>query len=701
MERASLYPDAAQADTAVSPNEKLLISAPPPPSPVMEAACTATQISQRQLINKLNHLNFLDKPLYVTFRHQAYHRGLSLKAKPQPCHDNHLTCLWQQDACSVVNHPESFRFKNILIPDGRRFLVVEPDVQEIDIHSIQLILPETCRAQDARSTRRYPCRGVNVYVTQNGALFYGSMIDFSTFSFKIQVRTTPPQTFDWMNNDLPMNVILFDGSRTLFSGACRIVKKSHGHKSQDWIVTPVNRHLRRFNPKEFRSTRQLMVPLPTISFVHPLSKKQVNLEVLNLSGSGLAVREEFKHAMLLPGLIIPDLQICFGDGSHVTCSVQVVYSQQIEDVGKTAMIRCGLAILDIPADEHVKVLSLIHQTDNKNAYICHRVNLDDLWDFFFETGFIYPQKYEYIEKHKARIKETYKKLYTQNPNIARHFIHQRNGQILAHMAVVRFYEKAWMMHHLAAIRSSSNRGGLAVFNQMGSFINDSHRLNSIKMSYAFCYYRPDNKFPNHVFGGAAKSILNPKRCSVDQFAYYHFRKIEHRGCKLPEGWHIEPITDSDLADFECYYEEQSGGLLIQALDLSADNHDIKETEQAFAQIGLLRCRHLFTLKMADILKIVIIIDIADIGLNMSDLTNCVKIIILNHEGLDGQIIQTSLSDLFDRLQLEDMPVLTYPAQSARALGIPMEKLYNLWIFDLNYTDDYFRYLKRLLKFFKH
>jgi hypothetical protein len=257
------------------------------------------------------------------------------------------------------------------------------------------------------------------------------------------------------------------------------------------------------------------------------------------------------------------------------------------------------------------------------------------------------------------------------------------------------------MHHLAAIRSSSNRGGLAVFNQMGSFINDSHRLNSIKMSYAFCYYRPDNKFPNHVFGGAAKSILNPKRCSVDQFAYYHFRKIEHRGCKLPAGWHIEPITDSDLADFECYYEEQSGGLLIQALDLSADNHDIKETEQAFAQIGLLRCRHLFTLKMADILKIVIIIDIADIGLNMSDLTNCVKIIILNHEGLDGQIIQTSLSDLFDRLQLEDMPVLTYPAQSARGLGLPMEKLYNLWIFDLNYTDDYFRYLKRLLKFFKH
>jgi hypothetical protein len=269
------------------------------------------------------------------------------------------------------------------------------------------------------------------------------------------------------------------------------------------------------------------------------------------------------------------------------------------------------------------------------------------------------------------------------------------------MAIVRFYEKAWMMHHLAAIRSSTNRGGLAVFNQMGSFINDSHRLNSIKMSYAFCYFRPDNKFPNHVFGGAAKSILNPKICSLDPFAYFHFRKTAQQGSRLPAGWHIEPITDSDLRDLECSYEAQSGGLMIQALDLSADNHDITETEEAFAQIGLLRSRHLYALKMAGVLKAVIIINIADIGLNMSDLTNCVKIIILKDEGLNAPIIQAGLSNLFDRLQIDDMPVLAYPVQSAEALGIPMEKIYNLWIFDLNYTDDYFRYLKRLLKFFKH
>ena len=702
MERANLYPDATDAETAVNPNEKRLISAiPPPPSPEAKNTCTTKQISQHQLINKLNFINFLDKPLYVNFRHKQYHRSLSIKAKPEPCQDNRLTCLWQQDAGSIVDQPDCFCFENILIPDGNRFLVAEPQVREISREAIHLILPETCSAEDARSTRRHSCRSINVYVTQNGALFYGSMIDFSAFSFRVKVQTTSPQTFDWMDTDLPVNIILFDGNKTLYSGECRIGKQTVGHKSQDWILTPVRRHLRRFKPKEFRSSRQQMIPLPTISFVHPFSKKRVQLEVLDLSGSGLAVREEVKHAVLLPGLIIPNLQICFGDGSRVTCAAQVVYSQQIEDMGKTEMLRCGIAILDMPADEHIKVLSLIQQTSDKNAYLCRRVNLDDLWNFFFETGFIYPKKYEFLEKNKARIKETYRKLYTESPNIARHFIHQRNGLILAHMSMVRFYEKAWLMHHLAAIKSSSHRGGLAVFNQIGSFINDSHRLNSIKMSYAFCYYRPENKFPNHVFGGAAKNIQNPRICSIDRFAYFHFRKTGEEDCVLPGGWHIEPATDNDLRDLEYHYEEQSGGLMIDALDLGADNHDMTATEAAFSEIGLLRSRHLYSLKRLDELKALIIINIADIGLNMSDLTNSVKIIILKHEGLNYQIIRSSLLKLFDGLQIDEMPVLIYPEQISTTMKIPVEKKYNLWIFDLNHTDDYFRYLKRLLKFYTH
>jgi hypothetical protein len=701
MERANVAPDAAHSETTVSTEEKQFIAKQASSPPMVESACVAQQISQNQLINSLNLINFLDKPLYVNFRHKQYQRSLSIKAKPQPCQDDHLTCVWQQDADSIVDHPDFYVFENIIIPDGQRFLVAEPDVLQINHRRIRFILPETGSAADARSTRRHQCQGINVYVTQNGALFYGSMIDFSAFSFRVQVKTAPPQTFDWIDTDMAVNVILFDGNRTLYSGECDIVKQTHGQTSQSWIVSPVRRKIRRFRPKEFRSTRQQMNPLPTVRFKHPFSKKSVHLEVLDLSGSGLAVREEIKHAVLMPGLIIPNLQICFSDGAHVTGVAQVVYSQRAEETEGAGMLRCGIAILDMPADQHIKVLSLIHQTNDKNAYLCHRVNQDDLWNFFFDTGFIYPQKYEFIEKNKDRIKKTYKKLYTESPTIARHFIHQRNGVILGHMAMVRFYGKAWLIHHHAALRSSANRGGLAVLNQIGSFINDSHRLNSIKMSYVFCYYRPDNKFPNHVFGGAQKNIMNPKGCSIDRFAYFHLRSDDRDAVALPHGWELEPTTDMDLRDLECHYEDVSGGLMIHALDLEDGCHDIEETQAAFERIGLVRERHLYSLKLAGVLKAVIILNLTDIGLNMSDLTNSMKVIILKQEGLTFHIIRIGLLALFRKHQVDEMPVLAYPATTAAALDIPCEKIYNLWILSMNHTDDYFRYLKRLLKFIKH
>jgi len=232
MERANLYPDDTQTDTAVGTNEKRLLSARPVASPATEHESTTQKISLYQLINKLNHLNFIDQPLYVNFRHKKYPRTLSIKAKPQPCQDEYLTCQWQQEASSIVDHPDFYEFENIIIPNGKRFLVVEPEISGINAHTIGFVLPETCSASDSRNTRRHRCEGIHVYVTQNGALYYGSMVDFSAFSFRVQVKTAPPQTFDWVNADLPVQVILFDGNKTLYSGECRITKQTHGYKER-------------------------------------------------------------------------------------------------------------------------------------------------------------------------------------------------------------------------------------------------------------------------------------------------------------------------------------------------------------------------------------------------------------------------------------------------------------------------------------
>ncbi len=225
--------------------------------------------------------------------------------------------------------------------------------------------------------------------------------------------------------------------------------------------------------------------------------------------------------------------------------------------------------------DHLKLIALLHQTKNKNSYICNHVDLDALWNFFFETGFIYPDKYAVIQKNKKQIKETYAKIYTRNPHIARHFIYQDKGTIYGHMAMIRFYESAWMIHHHAARKSSANKAGLIVLDQIGRMINDSHRLYSLHMDYMICYYRPDNKFPSRVFGGAAKSIKDPKGCSLDGFAYFHFNNRIRSTPDLPDGWRISETRPEDLQELVDFYEHTSGGLMLEAIDLKPEKMELQ------------------------------------------------------------------------------------------------------------------------------
>jgi hypothetical protein len=322
-----------------------------------------------------------------------------------------------------------------------------------------------------------------------------------------------------------------------------------------------------------------------------------------------------------------------------------------------------------------------------------------LWDFFFDTGFIYPDKYAFIQKNKDKIKKTYERLYNDNPHIARHFIYQDKGRILGHMAMIRFYQNTWMIHHHAARKSSGNKAGLIVLDQIGRMINDSGRIYSLHMDYFIAYYRSDNKFPRRIFGGAAKSINDPKRCSVDTFAYYHHRKEKkERPCRLPQGWRLDISQPEDFEELGKYYDHSAGGLMLGALDLTPDKFDHGDLSDLYQEAGLRRDRHFFSLKKNGCLKALATVVLSDAGLNLSDLTNCLKIFVVDAESLSAAIFKKMLSTLIDRIQRSEIAVLLYPVSYADDQAIEYEKLYNLWVCRLKNSDAYFRYLNRLLRF---
>jgi len=658
---------------------------------------TGKQLSKEYLVNKLNFTNFQDGTILINFKHKKYDLSISFHARPKPCLGNQLDCLWVE-TYGINEKLHSYKFNNFFVIDGTKFLSVTPEVSGMNDEEISFTLPETCYEISSRKVARHSCEGISVQFIQNGSFFYGSLIDFNAVSFCVELTTVPPQTFRWLDENLKVNIILSNESETLYAGECKIFKNTGGHKTRQYVLEPIEHQIQRYEQKDHRSKRQKIIPSPDIIFRHPFTKKMVTLKATDISGSGFSAEEDENSAVLLPGMIIPELELNFAGKSTIKCKAQVLYRQISCGDQRGIQVKCGIAVLDMLLEDNMKLLSILHQEKESNSYVCNRVDMDALWDFFFETGFIYPSKYEFIQKNKGQIKDTYEKLYTQNQNIARHFIYQDKGRILGHMALVRFYSNTWLIHHHAARKAALNRAGLIVLNQLGDFAYNCHRLYSLHMSFLIGYYRTDNKFASRVFGGAAENIKDPKKCSVDAFAYFHYKNTSSIKHGVSGQWELAETRREDLVELENFYEHESGGLMLSALDLEPEMADLDELVKEYQKLGFKREKLLFSLKMNKMLKAIVLVNISDIGLNLSDLTNGIKVIVLDSDDLSRGVLYWMLSLVTEKTGQENLSTLLFPAAYAEQKVIPFEKIYNLWVSKTQNSDEYFSYVDRLLRF---
>lgn len=652
-------------------------------------------IGQKQIVNRLNYINFQNGTVDINFIHPRHKNIISKPATPQPCIGSRLVCLWT-DSDGMDNIINTLEFHNLVITNGKKFLTVTSEPVSITKKGICLTLPQTCIEKSYRKMKRHICEGLKVELIQNGVFFSGSLMDFSSASFRIKLTAPPPQTFQWINPKSKVNIVFKSEYEILFSGECRIIRQKECNGAKDYILEPLNNVVQRFSPKIFRSQRQTLSPSPDMVFPHPFTGKTASLKVIDMSGSGFSVEDGCENGLLLAGMVVPSLELNFAGSFKIKCRAQVVYRNTQTDENGRDIIKCGLALLDMDLESHKRYMGLLHQSDNQHSYICNKVNMDDLWTFFFEAGFIYPKKYAFIQPNKEAIKATYEKLYTQNATIARHFIYQKKGRILGHMAMLRLYENSWLIHHHAALKTDLAKAGLAVLNQIGRFVYDSHHLYSSHMDYVICYFRPENLFPASFFGGAAKSINDPKGSSLDTFAYSHHRKKTNSKAELPDLWALEKTNPEDLTEVEAYYEQASGGLMIKALDMEPGDGDRYELSKEYKRLGFKRERRLLSLKKQGVLKAVFMVNISDIALNMSDLSNCIKIIIVDQGDLPADILNTAISKITKKFEQKKIPVLIYPVDYVKEEPFHYEKLYNFWVLNIQASDGYFEHIHNLL-----
>ena len=656
-------------------------------------------VDLKQLINRLNYINFQDGTLTSVFHHKNYNRSISLNMKPKACIDSQLSCFWpdhNMDKKEISN----YNLEKIYIDDGISTIVINPEHVNYEQEGFTLELPEVNILKPPRRTRRSTVIKTNVQMIQNGSLYRGILQDFTPDSLKVEIQTESLNTLNRLNPEAPVSITLLIDQQIKFSGECNLIRINQDKNSLSCILKPSNNHIQRFKAKEYRSFRQKLIPSPNIVFIHPFTGARVDLPIYDLSGAGFSVEEDQRTSTLLPGMIISNLEIVLSTGMKVNCKCQVLYSKKINEGKNRTTMLTGFVILDMEPYDHVQLLSIIFLAKNKNLHLSKDLDPDALWRFLFDSGFIYPSKYAYLKEHKEEIKSSYNKIYTNAPDIARHVTYQDKGEILGHMSMLRTYENTWLMHHHAASNTANMGAGLYVMDQLSNYAYNANKIESLHLDYLMCYYRPENRFPAKIFGGAEKSVNNTKGCSINSFVFFRFHGNPEKVFDNLGSFSLEESDNEDLLNLESYYEEVSGGLMLKAMNLIPGENSSNSVIKAYEKLQFKRGLKLYSLKTDGELIAVFIADMTDTGLNMSELTNNIKVIIMQPENLSKETLDISINEIAKIHYNNSTHVLLFPDSYADENSMKYEKKYNMWIMNLEYSDEYFKYMKKLMRFVK-
>jgi hypothetical protein len=658
---------------------------------LIRALDRAESVSQKHLTNRINRIHFKGGSILVHLKHPKYEESILVRAYPQACFSGNLTCRWSEGTTLI---PEILRygFLNLIIADGRSIIVVPAELRSIDQGSLCVQLPKTSYAIGQRQARRYTCKGVTAQLTQNGFCATGELLDFSPVGLRIRVRPESDSSFHWLNSDGLVSMLLRHGNQILYSGACALIREQGNFHEREFVLAPRDNTIKRFKRKQIRNPRLCLLPSPTVSFDHPFLGKKFQLEIKDISTSGFSVYEKSDEGVLMPGMILPGLSINFAGELRMSCTAQVIHRYK----EKTDEIHCGLAILDMNINAFSLLTHMLTKALDPHAHLSDAVDMDALWEFFFESGFIYPTKYRLIQSHREDFKETYRKLYQEKPEIAKHFTYQKRGRIYGHISMVRAYQRSWMIHHYAARSMEKRRTGFRVLKQMMHYLNDMCRLPSAKMDYVICYFRPENKFPDLVFGGFARALNNTRGCSTDLFAYLPYTSLS-LGTELPKGWSLKQCSEKDLWKLKRFYRHYSGGLLLDVLGLDQEDPGEERLDAVYGRAGFHRKWEAYSLSHQDELGAVLIVNQSDLGLNFSELLNGIKILVTNPQGLPWNVLSTAIGKLTAGYHMERVPILFYPFEYVQAEDIPYEKRYQLWTLNVRYGQEYMEFMQRKFK----
>ena len=686
---------------AITPQDELSLKKIDP-SIIASAKATPPKVNKKVLINLINHLHFTNEQVSIHIQDKITSEEFFQQGEPGPyLNDKVGVSFIDPDSFDLARHIPL----NLVINSRKSLIVFPVDLQSINQKSLVFRLPEMAHSYSKRQAVRHTCEGVTAEIVQGLLNMKGFLEDINPQDLRICLNSPAD-----LNPANQLFLKLRKGNQIHFMGECRVVRSDNDGYSV--VIRPVHSNRPVLKTRKYPNKRVRITPPPVIGFIHPLCGLAVQNKVEDISASGFSVTAPYKESLLIPGMVIPRMTLQLpGMLNNLTCAVQVIYRQE----QKNDWAKYGFYILDMSLHDQRRLFDAVSKAADPHVNIIGKVNMNSLWDLFFGSGFIYPDKYGIISPYAEALKETYRKLYEDGQDIFTHLTYQDQGQVYAHLSMVKTYEDSWIIHHMAAIPMRGVRTGLKILNHFVNYMDCLYRLpvKSKTMRYNFCYYRPENKFSDYYFGGVYRTLKQREVCSMDLFGYMPM-SVESKISTLPDGWNIEAFSHDDLILMRNYYDGLGGGMMLDAYALecrASENELLGKTSCAQAsnnqnnimhmynKIGLKRESKVFSIKQDGRIKAALIVDISDLGINMSELLNSIKVIVIDNT-LPWSILQKVVSNVGKVYESEKIWVLIFPFNYLEQQSVECKKRYYFWVLNTNLVGNGMDIIKNHVKIVK-
>lgn len=283
----------------------------------------------------------------------------------------------------------------------------------------------------------------------------------------------------------------------------------------------------------------------------------------------------------------------------------------------------------------------------------NEVDVDELFQLYQRTGFLYPEKASRLLPYLEQVKENWRRMLRAEESLLYVLTAGNDERGRASLAVWRSSRHGWTYQHLVSESNPFASRAVMLAAEAESILKGSDES-------AQNWYRPENRFPARVFGSMTQSI-GGSLSSVHQHAYVAWS----RQLVLPidRGIRVVAYDASRNRDLCAIAEITRGRVYVAAEELGTDV-SFKAVDGLYRRVGLRRARHVWLAYRKGTNEPIgaALAYRGPLGLNFSFLENrCDLLLAPQLSALEIESTATTLlsaaATAYENFELQDIPVI--------------------------------------------